>query len=413
MQEVESVHSEFSEPQYGSYRVLQPLGVGGMSSVYRAVHVESGHEVALKVLPERMAKNPIVLQRFFREARSAASLEHPNIVSIFDQGIDQGRYYLVLEYVQGSDLHEYVQMHGPVSVAEGLRVIREVAEGLRFASARGLIHRDIKPSNILRSEKGELKITDLGLALNAEIEDQRVTREGTTVGTVDYMAPEQARDSRAASLQSDLYSLGCTFYYLLTGIPPYPGGDITDKLTRHAKSPPPDVRDLRPDVPIALAEVMARMMAKLPEDRYASCEALIAALDMIPVPQEDGAEGVALVPLDPPDSHVSEAPGVRPGVRIILDGPASRPESSIPEISLASLPPDLFQDHSPVAAPRPTITEFPAGACPGWHAWTRRQPRRPFRRQASRSAHASCRCPPQPGLRSASPSARPSSLWSS
>ena len=153
--------------------------------------MDTGHEVALKVLPARMAKNPIVLQRFLREARSAASLEHPNIVSIFDRGVDQGRHYLVLEYVPGCDLHEYVQMRGPLGATAGTRVIRQVAEGLRFASTRGLIHRDIKPSNILRSKSGEIKITDLGLALHTEFEDERVTREGTTVGTVDYMAPEQ------------------------------------------------------------------------------------------------------------------------------------------------------------------------------------------------------------------------------
>ena len=162
-------------------------------------------------------------------------------------------------------------------------MIRQVAEGLRYAPASGLVHRDIKPSNILRSESGEIKITDLGLALHSGFEDERVTREGTTVGTVDYMAPEQARDSRAASFQSDLYSLGCTFYFLLTGIPPYPGGDITDKLTRHAKSPPPEVRDLRPDVPQALSQIMLRMMAKRPEDRFDSFEQLIEALDGIPV----------------------------------------------------------------------------------------------------------------------------------
>jgi eukaryotic-like serine/threonine-protein kinase len=223
MLEAEPISSEQSELRYGSYRVLHPLGSGGMSSVYRAVHVDAGHEVALKVLPARMAKNPIVLQRFLREARSAESLEHPNIVSIYDRGVDQGRHYLVLEYVQGSDLHEYVQMRGPLSAAEGIRVIRQVAEGLQFASTRGLIHRDIKPSNILRGKGGEIKITDLGLALQAEFEDERVTREGTTVGTVDYMAPEQARDSRAASLQSDLYSRAAPFTNCSPASLPIPG----------------------------------------------------------------------------------------------------------------------------------------------------------------------------------------------
>ena len=311
MSKAEPISSELSGLQYGSYRVLHPLGSGGMSSVYRAVHVESGHEVALKVLPAGLAKNPIVLQRFLREARSAGSLEHPNIVSIYDRGIDRGRHYLVLEYVRGNDLHDYFQRRGPLSVAEAIKVIWQVAEGLRYAAEHGLVHRDIKPSNILRSDSGEIKITDLGLALQSGFEDERVTREGTTVGTVDYMAPEQARDSRAASFQSDLYSLGCTFYFLLTGIPPYPRGDITDKLTRHAKSPPPEVRDLRPDVPEALSQIMLRMMAKRPEDRFVSFEQLIEALDRIPNSEEASALGVALVP--------ARVAGGRFAVDLVLD----------------------------------------------------------------------------------------------
>lgn len=345
LQTTDPPSTEAPRLQFGSYRVLHPLGSGGMSSVYRAEHVQTGHEVALKVLPPALAKNPIVLQRFLREAKSAESLEHPNIVSIYDRGVDQGRHYLVLEYVKGTDLHEYVQLRGPLSAAEALGIARQVAEGLRFAAARGLVHRDIKPSNILRSETGEVKITDLGLALHVDFEDERVTREGTTVGTVDYMSPEQARDSRAADLRSDLYSLGCTMYYLLTGIPPFPGGGIVDKLTRHAKSPPPNVRDLRPDVPPALADVMLRMMAKQPEDRYANFDELIAALDAVPIDAGAAVPGVVLLPIE--DGGQAE-PTRHPLLRL-TDFPAppeARPPSSIPEISLAMLPAELTEDES-------------------------------------------------------------------
>ena len=216
--------------QIGSYRLIEPLGSGGMSSVYRAVHIESGNQVAVKILPRSLAKNPTMLQRFLREAQSAEALEHPNIVSIYDRGVDQGRYYLVLEFVEGGDLHDRVRNDGPLDIGDAVAVVRSVAEGLKYASERGLIHRDIKPANLLLSPTGEVKIIDLGLALKAEAEDERVTRDGTTVGTVDYMAPEQARDSRATSERSDIYSLGCTFYYLLTGGPPFAGGDIADKL---------------------------------------------------------------------------------------------------------------------------------------------------------------------------------------
>src|SRR4051794_22935327 len=269
-------------PQIGSYRLIQQLGTGGMSSVFRATHVETGHDVAVKVLPRALAKNVTLLQRFLREAKSAEALEHPNIVSIYDRGGDQGRHYLVLEYVEGGDLHDRVRNEGPLGIGEAVSVIRAVAKGLEFAATRGLIHRDIKPANLLLRPDGMVKIIDLGLALQAENEDERVTREGTTVGTVDYMAPEQARDSRATSERSDIYSLGCTFYFLLTGSPPFPGGDVADKLSRHCLQPPPDPRKIRPEIPAPLALLMRRMMAKRPENRFANYQELIDELDAVP-----------------------------------------------------------------------------------------------------------------------------------
>jgi serine/threonine-protein kinase len=284
--------------QIGSYRVLDTLGSGGMSTVYRGMHAETGHEVALKVLLGTLSRNSTLLQRFLREARSAETLEHFNIVTIYDRGVDHGRHYLVLEYVAGGDFHDYVQRIGPLGAGDAVAVVRGIASGLRYAARRGLIHRDIKPSNILRTPRGEPKIIDLGLALQSEFEDERVTREGTTVGTVDYMAPEQARDSRATSIFSDMYSLGCTFYYLLAGVPPYPGGDITEKLTRHARAPAPDIRDLRPDIPPELAAILLRLMAKQPEDRFPDYDHLIAALDAVGRAGEDASGVIALVPLE-------------------------------------------------------------------------------------------------------------------
>ena len=191
-----------------------------------------------------------------------------------------------------------------------------------------MIHRDIKPSNILRTPTGEAKVIDLGLALQAEFEDERVTREGTTVGTVDYMAPEQARDSRATSVQSDIYSLGCTFYYLLAGIPPYPGGDITDKLTRHARSPAPDIRDLRPDIPAGVAAILLRMMAKPQEDRFADYDALIGALDAVRLADGDEAPGVALVPLE--DDAPGDWPAATAEPRAARNGGGSRRDRDEP-----------------------------------------------------------------------------------
>ncbi|HEU5118881.1 MAG TPA: protein kinase, partial [Isosphaeraceae bacterium] len=272
----------------GSYRLIEPLGSGGMSSVFRAMHTESGHEVALKILPRSLAKNPTMLQRFLREARSAESLFDPHIVEIFDRGTEDGRYYLVLEYVDGGDLHDRIRSQGPMPLHEAVDAIRSAALGLRHAAQKGLIHRDIKPANLLRTSDGRVKLTDLGLALQTADEDERVTRDGTTVGTVDYMAPEQARDSRATSARSDMYSLGCTFYYILTGQPPFPGGDVPEKLRRHAHEPPPDIRDLRPDAPEELADLVKRMMAKKPEKRFVDYDHLIDALNELPIASPDG-----------------------------------------------------------------------------------------------------------------------------
>ena len=268
-----------SRIRIGSYRLTRSLGTGGMSSVFHAVHSESGNEVALKILPRSLAKNSAVLQRFLREAKNAEALEHPNIVAIYDRGVDQGRYYLVLEFIDGGDFHDRIRSTGPLSPAETISVARAVAEALKYAAGRGVIHRDVKPANILGSKAGLVKVADLGLALQAEADDERVTRDGTTVGTVDYMAPEQARDSRAASIQSDMYSLGCTLYYLLTGTPPYPGGDVAERLSRHFTQPAQDPRRARPEVPDVLAVIVLRLMAKKPDDRYADYDALIAALD--------------------------------------------------------------------------------------------------------------------------------------
>jgi serine/threonine-protein kinase len=283
-----------------------------MSSVFRAVHIDSGNEVALKVLTRSLARNSTLLQRFLREARSAESLEHANIVTLFDRGIDRGRHYLVLEYVPGGDFHDFVQRRGPLDVAEAVSVVRSVASGLEYAAGRGLIHRDIKPSNILRTPAGQVKIIDLGLALQSSFEDERVTREGTTVGTVDYMAPEQARDSRATSIQSDIYSLGCTLFYLLTGQPPYAGGDITDKLTRHVKAPVPSVQNLRPEVPKGVSAVLERMMAKRPEDRFASYAELISALDHAPEAGKVDPDVIELVPLADDVHDQAEPPAIDP-----------------------------------------------------------------------------------------------------
>jgi eukaryotic-like serine/threonine-protein kinase len=316
MADAEPSNDVQSDVTIGSYRLLERLGSGGMSSVLRAEHIDNGLEVAVKILPRYLARNAVLLQRFLREAKIAESLEHPNIIAIYDRGFDQGRHYLVLEFVPGGDLHDRIKRDGPLPVAEAVRVIKEVVEGLRFAASRGLIHRDVKPANVLMTPEGRVKITDLGLALQTEDDDERVTRDGTTVGTVDYMAPEQARDSRATSVRSDIYSLGCTFYYLLVGMPPFPGGDLVEKLRRHFTTGAPDVRLARPDVPEPLARFIQRLMAKRPEDRYADYDELLAALEVAihAKPGETGEPLYALI-----DDEVEPGDQAKPLYAVIDD----------------------------------------------------------------------------------------------
>lgn len=366
-----STNAEKPDLRIGSYRIIKPLGSGGMSSVFHAVHAETGHEVAVKVLPRSLAKNPTALSRFLREAKSVEALEHPNIVAIYDRGVDQGRHYLVLEYISGGDLHDWIRANGAMPIPEAIRVIHDVAEGLRYAATQGVIHRDIKPANLLMTPEGRIKITDLGLALQSVDEDERVTREGTTVGTVDYMSPEQARDSRATNVRSDIYSLGCTFYFLLTGAPPYPGGDVAEKLARHCTAPTPDPRSVRPEIPEGLARIVRKMMAKKADARFHDYDEVLAALDRALKPVDDGPLDAILVD-DDEDEDDDDAMVLTLAEPPPAAGPpksSSRPPAR-DEILLADLA--ALDDPAPVAQkrkvtnPQPAaVPEAPAARPPG------------------------------------------------
>jgi serine/threonine protein kinase len=349
-------------PRLGSYLLVQPLGSGGMSNVFRAVHEETGSIVAVKVLPRALAKNVTLLQRFIREAKSAEALDHPNIVAIYDRGFDQDRHYLVLEYVEGRDLHDRVRINGTMAPDDSVRFIREVAQGLSYASGRGMIHRDVKPANLLLTPDGHAKIIDLGLALQTEDEDERVTRDGTTVGTVDYMAPEQARDSRQTSERSDIYSLGCTFYYLLTGSAPFPGGNLTDKLARHYKAPIPDVRAHRIDVSEELSLLIRKMMEKKPELRFHDYDQLIAALDNLGKPAPARAEVPVLDALIVDDDDDDEI-GLAPTESAIIKGKpeADRLSSTHDQFLMAEIVDD-DDDDEPAPPPQPVPKRLPSSS---------------------------------------------------
>ncbi|HEY7423995.1 MAG TPA: serine/threonine-protein kinase [Gemmataceae bacterium] len=255
----------------GKYEVLAHVATGGMGTVYKARDTENGREVALKVLsPEKAAKLSTV-ERFHREAKHARKLRHENVVTLYEFGEANQTYFLTMEFIDGIDLHEYSNRKGALDPDEALDIILQGCRALDHAYRRGVIHRDIKPSNFLITRNGArtvIKLTDFGLAREASSEEFRVTRAGTTVGTLDYMAPEQARDSGLADIRSDLYALGSTWYHLLAGHPPFPKGGLGERLNRILNEEPPDVRQSNPRVTDATAAVLRRLMAKNPSQRY-------------------------------------------------------------------------------------------------------------------------------------------------
>ncbi len=268
----------------GKYEVLSHIASGGMGAVYKARDTENGQEVALKVLSPEMAAKPAMVERFRREAKHTAKLRHENIVTLYEFGETRHTYFLVMEFVDGIDLSEYSNQKGPLDPDEALEIIRQGCLALDHAYQQGIVHRDIKPSNFLLTRQGDrlvVKLTDFGLAREASNEEFRVTRAGTTIGTLDYMSPEQARDSGLADIRSDLYSLGCTWYHLLAGHAPFPKGGLGERLHRIMHEEPADVRQFNPRVSEAMAAVLRRLMAKQPAQRYQTPADLLRDLEAL------------------------------------------------------------------------------------------------------------------------------------
>lgn len=315
------------ELNIGSYRLLSPLGEGGMGVVYKAEQRRLGRLVAVKVIhQEYLAQRPEARQRFQREARAAAQLTHPNAIRIYDADQDEFRHFIVMEYVEGTDLARLVERGGPLPVAVACDYIAQAALGLQHAHELGLIHRDVKPSNLLitRSpvnalralanetvsgqpsspatwqelrQSGQVKIVDLGLArvMQAAEAEQvgALTVEGNVMGTPDYIAPEQARDPHRVDGRADIYSLGCTFYFALAGRPPFPKASALEKLLMQQLDEPIPIEALRPEVPISVAQILRKMMAKDPAQRFQTALEVNHALTAI-------AAEVAHLRVDPP-----------------------------------------------------------------------------------------------------------------
>ena len=277
------------ELRVGNYVIRRPIGQGGMGKVYLAYHRRLRKEAAIKIVDPTYAREERVLRRFEREVETTARLSHPNLVAAFDAGEVRGRPYLVMEYVDGADLNAEVRTRGPLPLAEAVGAILQASRGVREAHRRGIVHRDLKPHNLLRARDGTVKVSDLGLARVSEarpdgtLAEHELTRFGSVLGTVYYIPPEQARNAREADERSDIYSLGCTLHTLLTGRPPYRGETAVNVVVAHRTQPIPKLRDARPDVPEALDDLFARMLAKDPRDRPQTIDEVIAALESIPL----------------------------------------------------------------------------------------------------------------------------------
>ena len=269
----------------GKYKLLGHLGTGGMSSVYLAEHTLMQRRVAIKVLPKSRVDDSSYLGRFYQEAKAAARLDHPNIVRAYDVDNEGDNHYLVMEFVEGRDLQQLVrgleETKEELEIEKAAEYISQAARGLKHAHEAGLIHRDIKPANLLLDNSNTIKILDMGLALfkNDEMASLTIAHNENVLGTADYLAPEQALNSHNVDLRADIYSLGCTLYYLLTGHPPFNDGTLAQRIAKHQTQMPPDIRDDRPDCPASLIGICTRMIQKDPDDRHQTAGEVSEALE--------------------------------------------------------------------------------------------------------------------------------------
>ena len=270
--------------QLGQYELLERIGQGGMGAVYKALHTKLDKVVAVKVLPAARLQDPQAVARFEREMKAVGKLEHPNLIQAYDAGEVEGTHFLVMECVAGLNLNEVVRHCGSLRVADACEAVRQAALGLHYAHEHGMVHRDIKPSNLMLTPDGAVKILDMGLALLTATDrpDQELTGTDQTMGTSDYMAPEQVTDSHNVDIRADIYALGCTLYKLLTGQAPFTGPEYKsnfEKMMGHVQKPPRPIRLLRTDIPEELAAVLERMLAKDPGGRLATPAEVAAALE--------------------------------------------------------------------------------------------------------------------------------------
>jgi phosphate ABC transporter phosphate-binding protein len=349
------LEGRLTDLRFGAYEVLDLLGRGAMGTVYKARHRTMKRVAAIKVLSPEVARQDTFAQRFQREVETLAQLHHNNIVMAFDAGESPAGPFLAMEFIQGRDLACEVKTAGPLSLADAVACTLQAARGLEYAHEQGLIHRDIKPANLMRDVRGVVKVADLGLARvkssHAVQSESALTQAGGIVGTVDYMAPEQAVDSTTVDHRADIYSLGATLFFLLTGRPMYAGTSLMSLLLQHRDAPPPSLLEARPDVPEVLNAIYLRMVAKNPADRPATMTEVVGALE---------EAGKAISALGPS----ATAPP-----------PAPRAGASLQENTIVFPPPGQSTDHGTEVMARvstfsgdtpesPTVVLSPSGRSP-------------------------------------------------
>ncbi|NUQ62370.1 MAG: protein kinase [Pirellulales bacterium] len=329
----------------GKYRLVDLIGRGGMGSVFLARHIMMNRPVALKIISRHLCTDQANLDRFFSEARAVAALNHPNIVHAYSIDNEGDRYYMAMEFVEGQDLQRMVEKQGPLDFGEAADYVRQAADGLAHAHGKKIIHCDIKPANLLVNPQGVVKILDMGMARLVSPDEKNGKADEGVLGTVDYMSPELAVRSPETDLRADIYSLGCTLYFLLTGRPPFPEGTLPERIVKHQTAEPERIEKIRPEVPGDLVAICRKMMAKKPVDRYQTCEEIAKLLaGWQPPAQKSKPTGAAKV-----EDDVEEESG---------DHPLSIRDEAEEELESASTP-----KRTPKARSRPSLAAL--GKLPG------------------------------------------------
>jgi eukaryotic-like serine/threonine-protein kinase len=354
----------------GRYRIVRKLGSGGMANVYLAEDEELGRRVAIKILNDRYANDDAFIERFRREAKSAASLSHPNIVSIYDRGEAEGTYYIAMEVIEGRSLKELLLARGPLPIADAVHYARQILEALRFAHRHGIIHRDIKPHNCLVGEQG-LKVTDFGIARYGP---SQMTEAGSIMGTAQYLSPEQARGAPVTA-SSDLYSVGIVLYEMLTGRVPFTGDSAIEIAMKHLNDWPRPPSKIRPEIPEDVDHIVLRALAKAPEERYQSAEEFIEDLERVeaglPLSPETSEAATALLTVAPVGASTEVLSDDATRVAAVRQTtPAQRPPTYPPVYPRYEEPPPKRRRFGPWLL---VLALLAAAALAGWYVYTQIQ----------------------------------------